>query len=119
MTLYESLGIDKSATPEQIKAAYRKKARELHPDKNNGEGVAEFQEMKSAYEPLIKLLYYPHCSSVGGHDPVDTLFDFARSPVVRQSILGQPATGGHHFFCNQFIDVNQCSCCTHNLPLVV
>ncbi len=51
---YEILGIDKSATPEQIKKAYRKKAIEYHPDKNPGDKTAEenFKLAAEAYEVL-------------------------------------------------------------------
>lgn len=52
--LYEVLGVEKNATPEQIKKAYRKKAIEFHPDKNPGDKVAEdkFKEAAEAYEIL-------------------------------------------------------------------
>ena len=51
---YEVLGISKSATPEEIKKAYRKKAIEYHPDKNPGNKEAEenFKLAAEAYEVL-------------------------------------------------------------------
>lgn len=51
---YEILGITKSATPEEIKKAYRKKAIEFHPDKNPGNKEAEenFKLAAEAYEVL-------------------------------------------------------------------
>ena len=51
---YEILGINKSATAEEIKKAYRKKAIEFHPDKNpdNKEAEEKFKEAAEAYEVL-------------------------------------------------------------------
>lgn len=49
--LYRVLGVSPSATPEQVKAAYRKLAQAHHPDKNGGED-AQFKEISAAYEIL-------------------------------------------------------------------
>lgn len=51
---YEVLGVEKSATADQIKKAYRKKAIQYHPDKNPGDKEAEekFKEAAEAYEVL-------------------------------------------------------------------
>jgi molecular chaperone DnaJ len=50
---YAVLGVDRTATPEEIKRAYRKLARELHPDVNPDEETQErFKEITAAYEVL-------------------------------------------------------------------
>src|SRR5438132_4876364 len=52
--LYEVLGVPGAATEEDIKRAYRKLARELHPDVNRHDSDAEerFKEVGAAYEVL-------------------------------------------------------------------
>ncbi|MBI3753152.1 MAG: molecular chaperone DnaJ [Deltaproteobacteria bacterium] len=51
---YEILGIDRNATDDEIKKAYRQLAHKYHPDKNPGDKSAEerFKEINAAYEVL-------------------------------------------------------------------
>jgi len=73
---YEILGLEKGASPQQIKKSFRKLARQLHPDKHPGEEdkyQAKFQELQKAYETLSdpekKKLYdrYGEAGLKGGH----------------------------------------------------
>ena len=54
MDLYEILNIPRNATEDEVKKAYRQKAKEYHPDVNpdNPEAEAKFKEVASAYEVL-------------------------------------------------------------------
>jgi len=51
---YQTLGVSKTANEKEIKAAYRKLARKLHPDVNPGDTTAEarFKDLNEAYEVL-------------------------------------------------------------------
>jgi curved DNA-binding protein CbpA len=52
--LYKTLGVSKKATDEEIKKAYRKLARQYHPDRNPDDAQAEerFKEISAAYDVL-------------------------------------------------------------------
>jgi molecular chaperone DnaJ len=52
---YEILGVDREATPQEIKRAYRRLARRFHPDvnPNSAETTDRFREIQGAYEVLV------------------------------------------------------------------
>jgi curved DNA-binding protein CbpA len=51
---YDVLGVPRTATDDEVKKAYRKLARENHPDANQGDAAAEerFKEIQGAYAAL-------------------------------------------------------------------
>jgi molecular chaperone DnaJ len=54
VNLYDTLGVSKTASQDEIRKAYRKLAREHHPDRNPGDAAAEakFKEVQAAYDVL-------------------------------------------------------------------
>ena len=71
---YDVLGVNKSASPDELKSAYRKLAVKYHPDKNPGDKVAEdkFKEASEAYgifqtnqkKKIMIILVMPHLKMV-------------------------------------------------------
>lgn len=79
---YKILGVDRSASPEEIKKAYRSLAMKYHPDKSGGnpEFESKFKDISEAYENLSD----PQKKSI--HDNPD--------PFAGRSPFGSPFGGG-------------------------
>jgi molecular chaperone DnaJ len=75
---YEILGVDRNATEEEIKKAFRKLALKYHPDRNPGDKYAEekFKEINEAYEVLSDPEKRAKYDRYGTVDGVDSVFDF-------------------------------------------
>src|ERR671937_1203389 len=73
-TPYDTLGVKKNASADEIKKAYRKLASQYHPDKNPGDAAAEekFKEVQAAYDVLRdpeKRKQYDTFGSADGRGP--------------------------------------------------
>src|SRR5918911_1439822 len=83
-TLYDTLGVKKNASADEIKKAYRKLAAKYHPDRNPGDASAEekFKEVQNAYDVLAspeKRKAYDTFGTANGRpgfDPRGGGFDF-------------------------------------------
>jgi molecular chaperone DnaJ len=102
---YEVLGVERGAPMEAIKGAYRKLAKELHPDRNPGDTLCEhkFKEINEAYDVLKddqrRAAYdrFGHAAfeNGGGRGPNGFGFDFSSSFTdIFDDLFGEFTGGG-------------------------
>lgn len=93
---YNILGVNRNASPEEIKKAYRKLALKYHPDKTGGDPESEkkFKEVVEAYETLSspdKKQKYdnpnPFSSFGGGFNPFDQFSGFRGSNFYEREVI--------------------------------
>jgi curved DNA-binding protein CbpA len=84
-SLYDILNVDKKATDEEIKKAYKDKARESHPDKPGGSNE-KMQEIVHAYDVLKSKSKRDRYDRTGqeNEDPFDVKFDM----LIQEVIIG-------------------------------
>ncbi|HVN89092.1 MAG TPA: DnaJ C-terminal domain-containing protein [Candidatus Binataceae bacterium] len=90
---YKTLGVERSATADQIKSAYRKLARKHHPDvnPNNKEAERKFKEINEAYQVLSDPEKRKKYDELGA----DWEHGASQEEVFRRYAQGGP--GGAHF----------------------
>lgn len=94
---YDVLGVSRQATAEEIKRAYRRKARELHPDANPDDPTAEarFKDVARAYETLSDPQRRQHYDMFGeGSGPGAGGFEGGLGDVFSMFFGGDPFGGG-------------------------
>lgn len=93
---YEALGVDRDATQDDIKRAFRKLARETHPDSNPDDPAAEqrFRQVAEAYEVLSDPSRRAAYDRGGSFDPSDLFSSFGGIDEVLSRFFGGFPFGG-------------------------
>ena len=120
--LYAILGIERSASPDEMKKAYRRLARKYHPDVNNDDDAAErFKEINLAYEVLSdpqKKQQYDAYGTTGGQsgmggNPFGGGAGFGNIGDIFDFFFGETVV---YEICNRIVEVEWVHGCGEELP---
>merc|ERR1712232_803482 len=91
---FSYFGLSKDATEKELNNAYRKLAKEMHPDKNKGteEATQKFQDMKMRYEQIRKTGIRSDQPKAGIDPRVQPTPQFSKQPQARISIKYDPSS---------------------------
>lgn len=109
---YKILGVDKNATQDEIKKAYRTLSKKWHPDRNPGNKEAEekFKEIQEANEVLSdpeKRKQYDNPNPFGGFNGFNMGgFDFGNFGFGRQQHNEPPVQNGDDIYVQINLDIN-------------
>lgn len=94
MSHYEVLGIEKTATPAEIKKAYKRMARKYHPDRNPDDPAATQQMVlvNKAYDTLMDPAKREHYDLTGEEKPLTSTDIEARNSILQ--LFGNLLTAG-------------------------
>ncbi len=103
---YEVLGVERNATPDVIKTAYRRLAATYHPDVAGKDGEAKFREVQTAYDVLSDETKRARYNQYGtaeesysgfppGYDPLSEIFEgiFGGATRTRRGGVPMPVRG--------------------------
>jgi len=105
--LYDILGVERGASQDEIKAAYRRRAKQCHPDTNHEpDAESRFKELSEAYavlsDPDKRRQYDTYGTTGTGYDPFAGMGGFDISDAMRMFMEAMGGGFGGSFFGGNF-----------------